>query len=229
MPATPFVAQVNRATSETMRLQATQEGLLPLKSWIKSALDLVIQTCMGEPQLEFVWVGDDAIDPLQQAQTLQILVSAGIKTREEARAELGLGGKAGVGLGKYNHNHDERGRFSTAEDAVGIVGRPARKPRRAGIQVASNDSVMSDAASTVVAEAAAQLETTSAANRAPSSQELVIVHETPDDAVSLKAGDGTSFYAPPYANFQKVYAAGQRHWQDPISAFLAIGHYGTYD
>jgi hypothetical protein len=92
VPATPFVSQVNRATSETMRLQATQEGLVPLKTWIKSALDQVIQVCMDEPDLEFVWVGDDAIDPLQQAQTLQILVSAGIKTREEARAELGLGG-----------------------------------------------------------------------------------------------------------------------------------------
>jgi hypothetical protein len=45
---------------------------------------------MGQSDLEFVWVGDDAIDPLQQAQTLQILVSAGIKTREEARAELEL-------------------------------------------------------------------------------------------------------------------------------------------
>src|SRR5208283_1486007 len=135
-------------------------------------LDLVIQTCMSEPQLEFVWVGDDAIDPLQQAQTLQILVSAGIKTREEARAELGLGGdKAGAGLGKYNPNHDERGRFATSDNAVGVVGHPARKPQPQGVQVASNDAVMSDAASTVVAEAAAQLETTSAANRAPSSQE----------------------------------------------------------
>jgi len=109
--ATPFVAQVNRATSETMRMQATQEGLLPLKTWIKSALDLVIQSCMGEPQLEFVWVGDDAIDPLQQAQTLQILVSAGIKTREEARAELGLGGEGEMGreappqnLGKWSYD-----------------------------------------------------------------------------------------------------------------------------
>jgi hypothetical protein len=102
VPATPFVAQVNRATSETMRMQATQEGLLPLKTWIKNALDQVIQVCMNEPQLEFVWVGDDAVDPLQQAQTLQILVSAGIKTREEARAELGLGGdkEAAPGLGK---------------------------------------------------------------------------------------------------------------------------------
>ena len=49
---------------------------------------------MNEPDLEFVWVGDDAIDPLQQAQTLNILVSAGIKTRDEAPAELGLGGGA---------------------------------------------------------------------------------------------------------------------------------------
>jgi hypothetical protein len=57
VPATPFVSQVNRATSETSH------------------------------------VGDDSIDPLQQTQTLQILVSAGIKTREEARAELGLGGE----------------------------------------------------------------------------------------------------------------------------------------
>ena len=31
-PASPFVSQVNRATSETMRLQATQEGLIPRKT-----------------------------------------------------------------------------------------------------------------------------------------------------------------------------------------------------
>ncbi len=89
MPVSPFVAQVNRATGETMRQQATQEGLVPLKAWVKNALDHVIQECMNEPGLEFVWVGDDAIDPLEQAQTLNILVGAGIKTREEARVDLG--------------------------------------------------------------------------------------------------------------------------------------------
>jgi hypothetical protein len=78
------VSQVNRATGETLRQQATQEGLVPLKAWVKSALDHVICVCMNEPGLEFVWVGDDAVDPLEQAQTLQILVSAGIKTRDEA-------------------------------------------------------------------------------------------------------------------------------------------------
>src|SRR5271168_2623803 len=76
VPVSPFVSQVNRATSETLRQQAAQEGLVPLKAWVKNALDHVIQECMAEPGLEFVWVGDDAIDPLEQAQTLQILVGA---------------------------------------------------------------------------------------------------------------------------------------------------------
>ena len=97
VPASPFVARSTARPRETLRLQATQEGLVPLKAWVKSALDHVIQVCMSEPELEFVWVGDDAVDPLQQAQTLQILVGAGIKTREEARAELGLGGEGSAG------------------------------------------------------------------------------------------------------------------------------------
>jgi hypothetical protein len=142
VPASAFVAQVNRATSETLRMQATQEGLVPLKAWIKSALDEVIQVHLNAPDLEFVWVGDDAVDPLQQAQTLNILVAAGIKTIAEARAELGLapGGKAALApaFGKYNRHHDERGRFSTAENAVEPGAGRATTPK--GVQVAANDA-----------------------------------------------------------------------------------------
>ncbi len=144
VPASPFVSQVNRATSETLRLQATQEGLVPLKAWIKNALDHVIQVCMNEPGLEFVWVGDDAIDPLQQAQTLNILVTAGIKTRDEARADLGLGapGKAGAptALGKFNPHHDERGLFTTAEGAGAVS--PLVKP--AAYQSDFHDKVLQE-------------------------------------------------------------------------------------
>jgi hypothetical protein len=46
--------------------------------------------------LEFCWVGDDGVDPLEQAQTIAILVNAGVKTVAEARAELGLGPENGV-------------------------------------------------------------------------------------------------------------------------------------
>ena len=45
---------------------------MPLKAWIKSALDHAIQVCLGEPDLEFTWVGDDAVDPLQQAQRVEV-------------------------------------------------------------------------------------------------------------------------------------------------------------
>jgi Phage portal protein len=149
VPVSAFVSQVNRATGETLRQQATQEGLVPLKAWVKNALDHVICVCMNEPDLELVWVGDDAVDPLEQAQTLQILVGAGIKTREEARADLGLAPTGGgpikpqTGLVKDNPHHDERGQFATADNAARPVGKPTRKRRPTGVQVASND-VMSD-------------------------------------------------------------------------------------
>ena len=123
VPASAFVSQVNRATSQTLRSQATQEGLVPLKAWVKMAMDRVIGACFGEPDLEFYWVGDDAVDPLEQAQTISILVGAGVKTVAEARAELGLGQAAGIV--KYNPYHDEQGRLST-EDEAGDAGTPTR-------------------------------------------------------------------------------------------------------
>jgi hypothetical protein len=126
VPVSPLISQVNRATSQTLRMQATQEGLVPLKAWVKSALDRIIQVHLASPDLEFAWVGDDAIDPLQQAQTLNILVGAGIKTRDEARAELGLGteGKPIAKMWKFNPHHDERGRFA-AGDGAGSATAPA--------------------------------------------------------------------------------------------------------
>ena len=124
VPSSPFVNQVNRATSQNLRQQALQEGLAPLKAWVKGMLDGVLADHLDAPDLEFTWVGDDAVDPLQQAQTLSILVNAGIKTREEARADLGLTGEgagapgAADALGKFNPYHDpSNGQFTTAEGA----------------------------------------------------------------------------------------------------------------
>ena len=138
VPASAFVTQVNRATSQTLRMQATQEGLVPLKGWIKSALDTVVQVCLKQPDLEFVWVGDDAVDPLQQAHTLNILVSAGIKTVEEARAELGLAGE-GKGVAKGNpHRDPSNGRLMTAEGAA--VRTPSTHDSGAGRSIVASPS-----------------------------------------------------------------------------------------
>jgi hypothetical protein len=43
---------------------------------VKGALDQAIQVCLEQPDLEFIWVGDDAIDPLERAQTLGLTESA---------------------------------------------------------------------------------------------------------------------------------------------------------
>jgi len=51
VPVSPFIAQVNRATSQTLRLQATQEGLIPLKAWVKALLDRIVQIYLGAPDL----------------------------------------------------------------------------------------------------------------------------------------------------------------------------------
>jgi len=58
---------------------------------------------------------------------------------------------------------------------------------------------------------------------------LTIVHDVPDDAVSITAGDGTQFYAPPDADFHKVYAAAQANGKDLKAANSAVGMFGTYD
>jgi hypothetical protein len=137
VPASAFVNQVNRATSQTLRVQATQEGLIPLKAWVKSALDRVVQVCLNQPDLEFAWVGDDAIDPLEQAQTLVALVGAGIKTREEARADLGLAGAEKVA--KFNPYHDAQGQFTTAENAVEPGTHTHLRPDRS-VEVAENEN-----------------------------------------------------------------------------------------
>jgi hypothetical protein len=107
------------------------------------------------------------------------------------------------------------------------VGSPARKPKPTGVQIASLDNIRTDATTvdggTADEGAIAQVDAGLAANDAQP-----IIHDVPDDAVSLTAGDGTQFYAP-YARLQSVYIAGQAHWQDPVAALLAVGHYGTYD
>ena len=68
-PASAFVSQVNRATSETLRLQATQEGLVPLKAWVKDALDHSSRSTSASPISNSSQVGDGAVGPLPACRT----------------------------------------------------------------------------------------------------------------------------------------------------------------
>lgn len=85
---TPFVSQVNRATSETSREQSQSDGLLPLKNWVKSLIDDLL-ALMDMPDLEFVWNDAEAVDAKARAEINCQYVAAGILTRDEVRAEMG--------------------------------------------------------------------------------------------------------------------------------------------
>ncbi|HLY54984.1 MAG TPA: phage portal protein [Stellaceae bacterium] len=86
----PFVRQMNRATAERQDAQALREGLAPLMRWLKRVVDEVLARTMGWPDLELVWRDTVEQDPQKQAEIATSLVAAGITTRNEARATLGL-------------------------------------------------------------------------------------------------------------------------------------------
>ena len=90
IPATAFSAHTNRATAETTQQAALAEGLAPLQRWLKGLIDRVIIQVLGWSDLEFTWADAVPADPAQQAHILTAYVAAGIKTRNEARAQLGL-------------------------------------------------------------------------------------------------------------------------------------------
>lgn len=86
----PFVAQVNRATAETAKEQATEEGLGPVLAWFKRLFDQLVQRHLGFDALEFVWIDDREVDP-SAADAIDVAdVKAGIRTINEVRAGRGL-------------------------------------------------------------------------------------------------------------------------------------------
>ena len=95
VPPTAFTKGTNRATAEAAQDAATAEGLQPLRVWLKALIDRVIGQVLGCNDLEFAWTDRTAPDPSTQATIAAAYVGAGIKTRNEVRAELGLDPIAG--------------------------------------------------------------------------------------------------------------------------------------
>jgi hypothetical protein len=155
-----LVQQMNRATAQTQKELAQEEGLAPVLAWVKGLIDDLIAQEFAAPDLEFIWSADPAIDPQTQETILTSYATKGILTINEVRAALGreplanaaanepmaLTGTGYVALGatppaaqksadrvaKFNPHHDERGRFAAADGVGGAVGKPADS----GVQVA---------------------------------------------------------------------------------------------
>jgi hypothetical protein len=90
IPPTAFARETNRATAETALGTAIAEGLQPLLVWLKGLIDRIISQVLGCDDLEFAWSDRTAPDPQVQVTIAAAYVAAGIKTRNEVRAELGL-------------------------------------------------------------------------------------------------------------------------------------------
>jgi SPP1 gp7 family putative phage head morphogenesis protein len=85
-----LVSQVNRATAESVRSAALSEGLLPIMQWTRNMINKIIWKYFGYTDLEFCWEETETLDPSVEAKINQIYVSAGIKTVNEVRGDLGL-------------------------------------------------------------------------------------------------------------------------------------------
>lgn len=88
-----LVKDNNRATANTAKQTAQEEGLEPRKEWFKELMDLVIATCYDAPDMEFVYRDEEIVDPLTKAQVIQISLGGpgnGWITKDEARDMSGL-------------------------------------------------------------------------------------------------------------------------------------------
>jgi hypothetical protein len=84
-----FTKQMNRATADTAKDIAAEEGLAPIMQWTKSLVDYIVAKYLNAPDLEMGWDDERDHDPLQQAEINKIYVDAKILHPDEVRADLG--------------------------------------------------------------------------------------------------------------------------------------------
>ncbi len=87
---TPFIKAQNRATADSAKEQALEEGLAPVQKWVKQLIDYIIWKEWGTRKVEFEWSIPDDIDPLIQMQTVTGYQKTGAMTVNEVRGKLGL-------------------------------------------------------------------------------------------------------------------------------------------
>ncbi len=90
LPPTQFIKQPTRATSDVLQEAALDEGLAPLKAWVKDLVDLLIRRYFGAADLQFAWVTEEALDPQSQAEILTTYQKTGAMTANEVRAKIGM-------------------------------------------------------------------------------------------------------------------------------------------
>lgn len=84
-----FVAQVNRATADTAKQTADEEGIAPIKLYIKNLIDFIINQHFGYKDIEFKWKVEADINQETQAKIDDMNIKNGSKTINEIRLQRG--------------------------------------------------------------------------------------------------------------------------------------------
>lgn len=67
-----LVKQMNRATAETAKEGAAEEGLEPIKGWFADLVNQIVEKGFDAPDLEFVWMDEEIVDPATKASVCQM-------------------------------------------------------------------------------------------------------------------------------------------------------------
>lgn len=85
----PFLQMMNRATADSAQQEAAATGLAPIQNWVKALIDDILAEEFGSADLEFVWRGDDELDPVKRQQITSGNLRDGLITINEGRLDQG--------------------------------------------------------------------------------------------------------------------------------------------
>lgn len=85
----PFLQMMNRSTADTAQQEAASTGLAPIQNWVKDMIDTVLSEDLDSADYEFIWKGDDELDPVKRQQITEGNLKVGQITVNEGRVDQG--------------------------------------------------------------------------------------------------------------------------------------------
>lgn len=85
----PFLQMMNRATADTAAQEAASTGLAPIQNWVKDLVDTILAEDFDAADFEFVWKGDDELDPVRRQVITEGNLKVGQITVNEGRIDQG--------------------------------------------------------------------------------------------------------------------------------------------
>lgn len=85
----PFLKMMNRATADTAAQEAAATGLAPIQNWVKDLVDTILAEDLDAADFEFIWKGDDELDPKKRQEITSAYVDQGLLTVNEGRSDMG--------------------------------------------------------------------------------------------------------------------------------------------